>query len=575
MTTQGLNNFQYEFGDFRIDTAKHLLLRDGVPVALTPKAFDTLLALVEKGGEAVTKDDLLSEIWPDTIVEEGSLARNISVLRKVLDEGRAAHEYIETIPRVGYRFVSRVRKVYDGSAVRSVAVLPFETIGAQGDDYLGVGMADALITKLSNVRQIITRPTSAVLRYAGPGHDALTSGRELGTDAVLDGRIQRAGDSIRVTVQFLDVPGKSLLWAGKFDEQFTNVFTLQDSISEKVIQALTLELTGEQRRRVSKNYTQDTAAYQSYLKGRFFWSKRDPASLLKGIESFGLAIGQDENYALAYSGLVDCYVLLVMYGVMPPGEAMNVARAAAERAVALDDSLAEAHTSMAYLKATYDWDWRGSEKEFARAVALNPGYSTAHHWGGVYSLMRGNVDEALGRLTLAQKFDPLSLSINTDIGWAYYFARQYEQAVEQYLKTIELDPNFLRVYWFLGQTYVQQGRFEEAVAALSKALALNDHPLSSAFLGHAYGLWGRKREALAVLEGMREMSERRYVAPYFMALVYIGIEDYGRAFEWLDKVLEERFWVLAFLDIDPTFDRLRERPEYAAFRRRVEDARVV
>jgi tetratricopeptide (TPR) repeat protein len=189
--------------------------------------------------------------------------------------------------------------------------------------------------------------------------------------------------------------------------------------------------------------------------------------------------------------------------------------------------------------------------------------------------MRGNVDEALGRLTLAQKFDPLSLSINTDIGWAYYFARQYEQAVEQYLKTIELDPNFLRVYWFLGQTYVQQGRFEDAVAALSRALALNDHPLSSAFLGHAYGLWGRKREALAVLEAMREMSERRYVAPYFMALVYIGIEDYGRAFEWLDKVLEERFWVLAFLDIDPTFDRLRERPEYAAFRRRVEDARVL
>jgi serine/threonine-protein kinase len=260
---------------------------------------------------------------------------------------------------------------------------------------------------------------------------------------------------------------------------------------------------------------------------------------------------------------------------MPPAGPMRSAREAAERAVALDDSLAEVHTSVAYLKAAYEWDWRGAEREFARAVALNPGYSTAHHWGGIFSLMRGQIEDALGRLTLAQKFDPLSLSISTDIGWAYYFARQYDAAVENYLKTIELDSNFLRVYWFLGQAYVQQGRFEEAVGALQRALAMSDHPLSSAFLGHAYGLWGRKAEALAVLEGLREMSSRRYVAPYFMALVHIGLGDYASAFGWLEKVLEERFWVLAFLDIDPTFDPLRGRPEYADFRRRVGEARVV
>jgi DNA-binding winged helix-turn-helix (wHTH) protein/tetratricopeptide (TPR) repeat protein len=569
------DRLHYEFGAFRLDTAKHLLFRGSQAVPLTPKAFETLLILVEKSGQAVSKDELMQEIWPDTFVEEGSLTRNISVLRKIFQESPSQHDYIETIPKLGYRFVAPVRKVYDSSAIHSISVLPFKNLSRQsGDEYLGVGMADALITKLSNIRQIITRPTSAVLKYAHEVCDPLAVGRELNTDAVLDGSIQRYEDRIRVTVQFLSVPDAAPLWANQFDEQFTHVFSLQDSISEKLLQVLTLKLTGEQQKLLTKRYTEDTEAYQIYLKGRYFWNKREPQSLQKAVGFFKQAIEKDSGYALAYSGLADCYVLLVMYGGCPAAEPMAQAREAAERAVQLDETLAEAHTSLAYVNATYYWDWLKSDREFRRAIDLNYGYSTAHHWFGIFLLMQGRIEQAVGELTLAQHYDPLSLSINTDIGWAFYFARQYERAIEQYLSTIELDKNFLRVYWFLGQSYVQIGRFEEAIAAYQQAIRMSDHPLSFGFLGHAYGLSGRREEALGVLAELEAMADRCFVSPYFIALIYIGLGDLEQAFTWLQKVVEERFWVLAFLKIDPTFDPLRADPRFDALQKQIASARI-
>ena len=567
---------EYEFGHFRVVTAKHLLLRDGRPVPLTPKAFNTLLVLVERNGEVVSKEELMNKVWPNTFVEEGGLARNISVLRKALNEGTTDHEYIETVPRIGYRFVADVRKSHDAVPIRSISVLPFKTFGVQGDeDFLGAGIADALITKLSNVREIVTRPTSAVLKYARQDQNPIDAGRELGTDAVLDGHIQRYGDRIRATVQLFNVADSAPIWADLFDENFTNVFTLQDSISEKVIGTLTFKITGEQRKQIAKRYTADAEAYQVYLKGRYFWNRREPQSLLKAAEFFKQTISKDKGYALAHSGLADCLVLLVMYGACEAAPAMAEAKAAAETAVALDDSAAETHTSLAYANATYYWAWREARKEFERAIGLNPGYPTAHHWYGIFLLMSGRISEALEELTYAQNIDPLSLSINTDIGWAFYFARDYKRAVEQYLSAIELDPGFVRVYWFLGQSYVQLGMFEEALGAYQKALRLSDHPLTLSFLGHAYGLCGRRDEALAVLARLSEMARERYVSPYFIALVHIGLGDKDQAFAWLDKVLAERFWVLSFLKIDATFDPLRSDPRYEALERRVEAARSV
>jgi DNA-binding winged helix-turn-helix (wHTH) protein/Flp pilus assembly protein TadD len=567
---------QYEFGDFRIDTAKHLLLRSGRPIPLTPKAFDTLLALVENCGQVVSKDELMKQVWPDTFVEEGGLTRNISVLRKALNEGPSDHAYIETIPKIGYRFVANVRAVRDSRPIHSIAVLPFKTLGIQnGDDYLGVGMADALITKLSNIRQIVTRPTSAVLKYSQQALDPLAIGRELNTDAVLEGRIQKYEDRIRVTVQFLNVNDGSPLWADQFDGKFTNVFSLQDSISEKVVQTLTLKITSEQKKLLTKRYTDNTDAYQIYLKGRYFWNKRDPLSLQKAVEFFKQTIQKDADYALAYSGIADCYVLLVMYGVYDPAKAMADAKEAAERAVSIDDSLAEAHTSLAYVNTTYYWDWRQSRHEFERAIELNPGYSTAHHWYGIFLLMQGKIEQAQEELTRAQSIDPLSLSINTDMGWAFYFAHQYERAIQHYLDAIELDQNFLRAYWFLGQAYIQIGKFEEAIAAYQKAILLSDQPLSLGFLGLTYGLCGKRTEALETLARLESMAHKRFISPYFIALIYVGLGDNDQSFIWLRKAVEDRFWLLSFLKMDATYDRLRSDQRFEALEESINSARIL
>lgn len=567
---------QYEFGAFRIDTARHLLLRSGHPIPLTPKAFHTLIVLIENSGQVVNKDELMKQVWPDTFVEEGGLTRNISVLRKALNEGPSDHEYIETIPKIGYRFIANVRKFFDSSSIHSIIVLPFKTLGIQSDDdFLGVGMADALITKLSNIRQLVTRPTSAVLKYAQQEVDPFSIGQQLSTDAVLDGRIQKYEDRIRVTVQFLNVNDGSTLWADQFDEKFTDVFSLQDSISEKVLQTLTLKITGEQRKVITKRYTSNTDAYQIYLKGRYFWNKRDPLSLQKAVEFFKQTIHEDAEYALAYSGLADCYVLLVMYGVCKAAKAMAEAKEAAEKAVFIDDSLAEAHTSLAYLNATYYWDWRKSSYEFKRAIELNPGYSTAHHWYGIFLLMQGKVESAQEELTLARNVDPLSLSINADIGWAFFFAHQYDQALEHYLEAIELDPNFIRAYWFLGQCYIQLSRFEEAIEAYQKAIFLSDQPLSLGFLGLTYGLCGRRKEALEVLARLGAMANKRFVSPYFIALIYVGLGDKDQAFIWLQKAVEDRFWLLPFLKIDPTLDHLRSDQRFEMLVKIIDSAKII
>jgi TolB-like protein len=264
--------------------------------------------------------------------------------------------------------------------VNSIAVLPFKPLGTEGsDEVLGLGMADALITKLSNLRKIVVRPTSAVLKYTGPGHDPLAVGRELSVDSVLDGKIQKLGDRVRVTVQLVRVRDGLPLWAEKFDEQFTSIFAVEDSISEQVTKALVLKLTGEEKKQLSKHYTESPEAYQLYLKGRYFWNKRAAEDLEKSIKFFEQAIGKDPNYALAYAGLADAYSVLANTP-LPQRDAMSKAKAAAMKALELDDTLAEAHTSLALVKMSYDWDWPGAEREFKRALELNPNYATAHHW---------------------------------------------------------------------------------------------------------------------------------------------------------------------------------------------------
>ena len=568
----------YEFGPFHIDTAEQLLLRDGRPVQLTQKAFDTLIALVENRGRLLEKDELMRIIWPDAFVEEANLANNISLLRKILGDRADNRLYIETIPRRGYRFVASVKELENGSqkdeaiaAVRSIAVLPFKPLNPDdGDEYLGLGIADALITRLGNIRKIIVRPTSAVRKYTGLEQDPVEAGRELRVESVLEGGIQRSGERIRVTVQLVDISNSAPLWADKFDEKFTDIFTVQDSISEKVAGSLMLKLTSEERRLLTKRYTENTEAYRLYLQGLHYKNKGTKDSALKAIEYFNHAIEIDPHYALAYTGLAGSYCWL-SHVYSDPRETAPKAKAAAERALELDDSLAEAHTSLARLSISYDWNWPAAEREYLRAIELNPNYAEAHQWYGFYLTVMGRFDEAIREIDRAQELDPLSFMRSAFRGWSLYFARRYDEAIEQFRKLVEMDPNFHMAYWGLGMAYDEKGEFSEAIAEFQKALSTPDGGGAEMItrLGHVYATSGKKEEAQRLLAELEEMSARRYVSPMLMARIHTGLDEKERAFEFLERAFTERSPWMVYLKVDPVFDNLRSDPRFANLVRRM------
>jgi DNA-binding winged helix-turn-helix (wHTH) protein/TolB-like protein len=607
----------YEFGPFRLDPFKRLLVKDGQAVALTSKAFDMLLALVESRGRVLEKDELLERVWPGTVVEEKNLTVNISTLRKALGETPNEHSYIVTVPGRGYRFVANVREVagepdpvieekerkkaardeeppevlaarrnvrrfalvlcmlalvilvsylWDSSRTKSVdttatarqvAVLPFRSLGADTDEYLGLGMADALITKLSNIREITVRPTSAVARYAGVEKEKAAAGRELGVDAVLDGHVQVLGDRIRVTVQLVSTRDGRPVWAEKFDEKFTDIFKVQDSISEHVAEALIPWLTGEQKRLLAKRYTNNAEAYQSYLKGRYFWSRRSEQDLSKAIGFFEQAIKEDPGYGLGYVGLADSYSILGWYGRIEPSAAYPRAKQAAARALEIDDALGEAHASMGLIHANYDWSWAGAEAEYKRAIALNAGYTAVHQWYGQLLAMLGRHDEAIAELERAREIDPVSPAGDAFTGQVLYFAGRHDQALERGGKAVEIDPDFFFTHLIMGWAYEQKKQYREAATEFEKARRADDFSLIQASLGYTYGVSGRRAEAIAVLDELKEIAARRYVSPYHFALVYAGLGEKEKALEMLEKAYADRSVLMQWLKVDPKLDSLR------------------
>ncbi len=635
----------YEFGPFHLDPAEHVLVRDGEPVALRPKELAVLVALVENHGHVLTKDELLKGVWPGQFVEEGNLNRHISSLRKVLGESSDAPQYVETVPKVGYRFVAPVQEIRDRSAdmvierhtiarivteeeeeaepkallttgvkdkavyrrrrlalaaalvimmgltlaltyawtsrksqetktaatVSSLAVLPFKPIGAgDEDDYLGLGMADALIIKLGNIRRINIRPTSAVRRYDAPNQDAVAAGRELGVEAVVEGSVQRVGGRIRVTVQLVSVKDRTPLWAEKFDEQFTDIFAVQDRISEQVVRALTLSLSGAEKQLLTKHYTENSEAYQLYLKGRYFWNKRTVEGLKKGISYFNEAVEKDPSYALAYVGLADSYSLLSDYGGLPPNEAYPQAKRAAMRAVELDERLAEAHATLAYIKTGYDWDWSGAEEGFRRAIELNPNYETAHQWYAEYLSGMGRHQEAIAEIRRAKEINPVSLIINAVEVSVLYIAREYDQAISQGQKALEIDPHFAEVYGYLRRCYDQKGMYKEAIAArqMRRKLAGLDAEetpaLREAAAATSIRVYWQKR-----LEQQVEESKREVSTAVDMAEIFAQLGEKDEAFKSLERAYEERSVMMMYLKVLPNLDPLRSDPRYADLLRRV------
>ncbi|HEX8650941.1 MAG TPA: tetratricopeptide repeat protein [Pyrinomonadaceae bacterium] len=584
---EGMQAF-YEFGPFRVDTQRCLLLREGVTIPLSPKAFETLLVLVENNGRVMKKDELISRIWPNSFVEEGNLTQNIFVLRKALGEGPNDHRYIVTIPGQGYRFVAPVKALPQSEqashsstapehpastgsseAVASLAVLPFKTLGENGY-YLGPGLADALITRLSSISKVAVRPTTAVLRYTDPEQNVVAVGQELGVDTVLDGHLQRLDERIRVTVQLVRIRDGKTLWAEKFDEKFTDVFAVQDSISEQVTRALMLKLTTEEQELLTKRYTENTKAFGAYIKGRYFWNKRTAEGLMKGIEYARQAISIDPTYALAYVGLADSYNLLAGHGGLAPKETFPKAKAAALKALELDPALAQAYASLGFVSYRFDWDWPRAEEHFQRAIELNPNYATAHHWYGESLVVTGRFDDSICALERALELDPLSLPINTDLAQSLFFARRYDESEEQLRKTLELDQSFVRACVICGGVYEQKGMYEQSIAILQKAVELSEgNPLALSGLGHAYAASGNTDEARRILGELKQLARQRYVSPYNIAIVHAGLGEKEAALDWLVKAYHHRDVWLVWLKVNPRFDSLRAESRFTDLMRRV------
>jgi tetratricopeptide (TPR) repeat protein/DNA-binding winged helix-turn-helix (wHTH) protein/TolB-like protein len=636
----------YEFGPFQLDPPERLLLCDGQPVPMTPKAFDLLVVLVEKGGHLVEKEELLKTVWRGSIVEEGNLSVTVSFLRKALNDDRGLHKYIETVSKRGYRFVANVRQVgepqrmpapprldephasgerngasqrlpeavpsvsggtakrvlirrivvvalaagallllvrlaprrtggasqLDGPVtLRSLAVLPFQMLGTKhGDEYLGLGMADALINRLGDTGKIIVRPTSAIQKYAAQDLSPQAAGLEQGVDAVLDGRIQREPGRVRLTVQLIRVRDGVQLWGETFDKEFTNIFALEDTLSERVAQSISLKLTGEETRRFTKRPTERPDAYEAYVKGRYFWNKRTDKGMKKGLEYFRQAIALDPMFAEAYVGVADSYGTLGLYAVLPPKEAFPAAKDAAKRALEMDDGLAEAHATLGFINFYYDWNGGDATNEFRRALADNPNYAMAHSWYGETLAAMGRYPEAIAEAQRALEDDPLSLIIGSNAGWTLSLAGKTDQAIEILRKAIEIDPTFPRTHYRLGRAYEQKKSYEMAISELEQAVSLSGGDACyKGSLGHAYAISGNLNQARKVLQELEERTDQPYVPAYAIALVYAGLGESDHAISWLQKAYEDRSTSIAFLKLDPELEDLHSDQRFEQLSRRV------
>jgi tetratricopeptide (TPR) repeat protein len=415
-------------------------------------------------------------------------------------------------------------------------------------------------------------PTSSVFRYKGKEIDPVKVGQELGVNAVLSGRIVQRGDNLTISADLVDVRYNKLLWGEQYERKISELLQTQREIAREIVDKLKLKVSGEEKG-LAKHYTESNEAYQLYLKGRFYWNKRSVEGLQKALEYFQQAIDRDPNFALAYSGLADTYALLggpEAGGDMPPNEMLPKAKAAALKALEIDETLAEPHVALAHTKYFYDRDFSGAEREFKRAIELNPNYSVAHHWYAIYLLIVGRQRDSLAEIRRAQELDPLSLSINTWLGHILARSGQLDQAVEQLRKTLEMDPNFILARFRLGSLYEEKGMYDEAISEFREVLKLSGgRPLGVSALARVYALAGKREEAQKNLDELLTLSKQRFVSPASIALIYVALGDKDQAFTWLEKSNELRELNVVRIKADPRFDPLRSDPRFNDLVRRI------
>lgn len=600
------DNRSYEFVRFRVNVAERVLSRDGEVVPLTPKVFDILLTLVENHGQVVSKEDLMKRVWPGTYVEEGNLTQNISLLRKALGETPGGVQFIETAPRRGYRFVATINenesepagfapvvsaeippvvtstakrrtpafvfaaalvivgiisvmyftsKAGNTEVIQSIAVLPFIDDSADPDaEYINDKIAESLINSLSKLPQLRVVPRSVVASYKGKAMDPRKIGEELNVRAVVTGRLRRHGDIISIQADLIDLQNVAQLWGQHYDHKVSDVLLVQDDIARDIFENLRLKLNVEEKKQLE--------AYRLYLKGRNAWNKRTGDALQEAIQFFNQAIEIDPNNSAAYAGLADCYNMLVVYGRLQPKEGFPKAKEAAVKALEIDESSAEAHSSMAFIKFRWDWNRTEAAREFQTAIKLKPAYAPAHQWYSSYLVAVERFDEAIAEAKRTEELEPLSFVASSHLGWIYYLSGKNDEAIDQCRKILELDPSSFPARRYLGLAYEAKGMHAEAIAEFQTGVKLSGSPLMLALLGHAYAVAGKKAEAQQVLNDLQELREQRYVSPYTLAAIYAGLGDYEQVFKWLETAVETRDIWLMNLKVDPVFAKLRSERKF-------------
>jgi TolB-like protein/Tfp pilus assembly protein PilF len=455
-------------------------------------------------------------------------------------------------------------------AIDSLAILPFiNTGGDPNTEYLSEGFTENLINSFSQFPSLRVAPRSLVFSDKGRQTDPSKAGRDLKVGAVLMGRVTQRGDSLNVQAELIDVGKVAQIWGRQYNGRFSDIIQVQDEITKGVAEKLHLQSIPDQRR-LAKRSTENTDAYQAYLKGRYYWNRRTEQTLKRAVEYFQKAIDLDPSYALAYAGLADCYIVYSEYEVEAPRDSGPKAQAAAAKALQIDDKLAEAHASLAFNKMQYEWDWASAKRGLERAIELDPNYATAHEWYSIYLESTGHTEEAVVSARRAQQLDPLSLIITAQLGQALVFAWRHDDVILEVRKALEMEPNFARGHFFLGMAYEQKRMYREAVAEFQKAFDLSGgSTYALGALGHAYAMAGNRDEALHALADLAEISTRRYVAPFHAALIYTALGEKDRAFEWLSKALDDHSSRLKLLKVDPRFASLHDDSRFGTLLQRM------
>ncbi len=558
------------FGAYELDSRASELRKQGAKVKLQEQPFQILQVLVQRAGEIVTREELQQKIWPsDTFVDfDHGLYNAIKRLREALGDSAETPSFVETVARRGYRFVGKIE--CEAARMRSLAVLPLENLSRDPEqEYFAEGMTEALITTLAKIGELRVVSRTSIMLYKGVRKPLREIARELGVEAIVEGTVLRAGDRVRITAQLIDAAKEAHLWAESYERDLRDVLALQAEVAQAVAREVRVKLTPQEQVHLSQVHPVDPEAYEAYLKGRYLWNRRSGAAVGKAIQCFQQAIAKDPTYAAAYAGLADCAGGAGFGGFTSPEDGCGKAKVAARKALEMAET-AEAHASLGWAILHYDWDFVAAEKEFLRAIQLNSSYATAHQWYGHCLACVGRFGEALAETGRAVQLDPLSLIIHASHAGASWMARDWEYALAHSRQALELDPSFTWLHWLVANAYQGQGLYTQAVDERRLAVELSGNaPLFLAELGGTYAAAGKRNEALQILEQLKELSKTRYVMAYWFALIHCGLQEREPALYWLEKALQERSAMLAWVKVDPCVDYLRSDPRFDDLLRRM------